>query len=190
MKIESTIRVGSLAALALIAGVAPPLCAADAQQKRAAAVDSRGSLQVPSDYRVAYQYLGAWAIADEKGAGSKQLHDVYASPGAVAAFRANGRFPDGTVLVKEVFESVTASMTTGTVSRAETLKGWFVMVKDGKNSRSGNPLWGDGWGWSWFDVGHPEKTTSTNYKTDCLGCHIPARETDWIYISGYPALHR
>ncbi len=27
------------------------------------------------------------------------------------------------------------------------------MVKDSKNSHPGNPLWGDGWGWSWFDRG-------------------------------------
>ena len=35
-------------------------------------------------------------------------------------------------------------MTTGTVSHARTLKGWFVMVKDSKNSHPGNVLWG-GW---------------------------------------------
>jgi hypothetical protein len=79
-------------------------------------------------------------------------------------------------------------MTTGTVSHAQTLKGWFVMVKDSKNSHPGNMLWGDGWGWSWFDAGNPMQTTSTNYKTDCLPCHVPAQATDWIYTSGYPTL--
>jgi hypothetical protein len=49
-------------------------------------------------------------------------------------------------------------------------------------------LWGDGWGWSWFDAGTPMKTTSTNYKTNCLPCHVPAQATDWIYTSGYPTL--
>jgi len=81
-------------------------------------------------------------------------------------------------------------MTTGTVSHADKLKGWFVMVKDGKNSHPGNPLWGDGWGWSWFDADKPLKTTSTNYKADCQGCHVPAQSTDWIYVNGYPALRR
>jgi hypothetical protein len=41
-------------------------------------------------------------------------------------------------------------MTTGNVSHAKILKGWFVMIKDGKNSHPDNKLWGDGWGWSWF----------------------------------------
>jgi hypothetical protein len=34
------------------------------------------------------------------------------------------------VLVKEVFKTATQEMTTGTVSHANELKGWFVMVKD------------------------------------------------------------
>jgi hypothetical protein len=55
--------------------------------------------------------------------GSKQMHDVYATPGTISAFRKTGRFPDGTLLIKEVYESTTASMTTGTVSHAQTLKG-------------------------------------------------------------------
>ena len=151
-------------------------------------VSGAAELRVPTDYRTTYEFLGAWAIADDKGTGSKQLHDVYASPGAIAAYRKTGRFPDGAVLVKEVFATTTAPMTTGTVSRAQTLQGWFVMVKDGKNSHPGNALWGDGWGWSWFDASNRTKTTSKDYKTDCLGCHVPARETDWIYTSGYPVL--
>src|SRR5215467_11128508 len=79
-------------------------------------------------------------------------------------------------------------MTTGTVSHAETLKGWFVMMKDSKGRHAGNKLWGDGWGWSWFDADSPSKTTSTAYKTDCQSCHVPARASDWIYVTGYPPL--
>jgi hypothetical protein len=150
--------------------------------------DSYGALHVPTDYRSAYEYLGSWAIAEDQGQGSKQMHDVYASPGAVAAYRATGHFPDGAVLVKEVFATATAQMTTGTVSRAETLQGWFVMVRDTKNSHPGNKLWGDGWGWSWFDASNPRKTTSVDYTSDCKSCHVPAQATDWIYTQGYPVL--
>jgi hypothetical protein len=154
----------------------------------AAVVDGQGNLRVPSNYRAAYEFLGAWAIAADKGLGSSALHTVYASPGTIAAYHTSGHFPDGTVLIKEVHETSTAPMTTGTVSHAQTLKGWFVMVKDSKNSHPGNVLWGDGWGWSWFDAGNPTNTTSTNYRTDCLSCHVPAQATDWVYTSGYPTL--
>jgi hypothetical protein len=156
----------------------------------AAIVDDHGNLRVPSDYRTAFEMLGNWAVAKEAGPGSEQLHVVYASPGTIAAYRKDGQFPDGTVLVKEVFNATTNSMTTGTVSSAGNLAGWFVMVKDTAGRFAGNKLWGDGWGWAWFDAKDPMKTTSNDYRKDCQSCHVPARTSDWIYTSGYPALHQ
>ena len=151
-------------------------------------VDAAGNLHVPHSYRSTYQFLGSWAVGSDQGQGSKELHVVYASPGTVTAYRRDGRFPDGTVLVKEVFQAVTGGLTTGTVSHAGTLKGWFVMVKDSNGRYAGNKLWGDGWGWSWFDAANPSKTTSTDYKADCQSCHVPARGSDWVYVRGYPPL--
>ena len=156
--------------------------------KAEAVGDATGNLHVPDAYRTAYQSLGSWAVAADQGQGAKELHVVYSSPGTITAYRKDGRFPDGAVLVKEVFEAATKEMTTGTVSHANKLKGWFVMVKDSKSSHPENKLWGDGWGWSWFDAANPSKTTSTDYKTNCLACHVPAQASDWIYVSGYPSL--
>ena len=154
----------------------------------ASVVDSKGNLSVPNGYRSSYQYLGSWSVAADQGPGAKEIHMVYASPGAVAAYRSRGSFPDGTVLVKEVYSAATGQMTTGTVSHADTLKGWFVMMKDSRGRHPDNKLWGDGWGWSWFDAANRLKTTSTDYKTNCLPCHVPAQASDWIYVSGYPSL--
>ncbi len=154
----------------------------------AAVVDDKGNLHVPSDYRTTYEVLGSWAVANDDGPGSKELHVVYASPGTVSAYRKDRRFPDGSVLVKEVFKTTTNEMTTGTVSSAGSLAGWFVMVKDTAGRFPGNKLWGDGWGWSWFDAANPQKTTSTDYTTDCQSCHVPAQQSDWIYSQGYPVL--
>ena len=155
-----------------------------------AAEDPDGNLRVPDAYRTAYQYLGSWAVAADQGRGSKELHVVYASPGTIEAYRKNGHFPDGTMLVKEVYQAATGQLTTGSVSHADTLKGWFVMAKDNDGRHPGNKLWGDGWGWSWFDAANPSKTTSTDYRLNCKSCHVPARETDWVYVDGYPALKR
>jgi hypothetical protein len=105
-------------------------------------VDVKGNLRVPENYNTLYQALGSWAIAADSGPGSKEIHEVYASPGAIEAYHKTGHFPDGAVLVKEVFEASTNDMTTGTVSHADKLKGWFVMVKDSRNSHLRNPWWG------------------------------------------------
>ncbi len=153
--------------------------------------DATGAFHVPDGYRTSYDYIGTWSVAAPKGKdGAAEMHVVYASPKAVDGYRKNGKFSDGDVLVKEVYEAETAPMTTGIVSHTEKLKGWFVMIKDEKNSHPGNKLWGDGWAWSWFDATDPKKTTSTDYHTDCQGCHVPAKGTDWIYVQGYPVLKK
>jgi hypothetical protein len=177
--------------IAAIAGVAAygPTLPGDGPRTLATA-DANGNLHVPDSYRTTFQLLGTWAVASDQGQGAKQLHVVYASPGAIAEYRKDGRFSDGTVLVKEVFEAHTAQMTTGTVSSAGTLKGWFVMVRDSKGRYPGNKLWGDGWGWSWFDAANPSKTTSSDYRADCQACHVPAQASDWIYVGGYPPLRK
>jgi hypothetical protein len=153
-------------------------------------IDSAGNLKMPPNYQTTYQFLGTWAVGADEGAGSKQLHNVYVSPGGIEAFRKNGEFPDGSVLVKEVFAAKNDQMTTGTVSHADKLQGWFLMIKESKNTHPENKLWGDGWVWSWFDAGKPNKTTTTDYKAECKGCHVPAQATDWVYSSGYPPLKK
>lgn len=192
MKTISTMVMGMVGISAMIAIAAhsevntPP----GSGVKSGAVDDAQGNLHVPDGYRTTYQLLGSWAIAADQGQGSKELHVVYASPGTIDAYRKDGHFPDNTVLVKEVYHAATAQMTTGTVSRADTLKGWFVMAKDNNGRHPGNELWGDGWGWSWFDAAEPSKTTSTAYRLNCKSCHVPAQATDWIYVAGYPALRR
>ncbi len=192
MKILGLVTLGGVGLLAVVSIVAlgeqTGTGAAASDQPAESIVDANGEIRVPTDYRTSYQFLGSWAIAADKGHGAKNIHVVYASPGAIAAYRKDGHFPDGSVLVKEVFQAATGPMKTGTVSHAQKLNGWFVMVKDGKDSHPGNSLWGDGWGWSWFDADNPTKTTSTNYRVDCLSCHVPARATDLVYVQGYPPL--
>lgn len=154
------------------------------------AVDAQGHIHVPANYRTQFVTLGTFAVAADTGPGSKELHVVYTQPDTIAAYKQTGHYPDGAVLVKEVYATVTAPQTTGTVSHADKLKGWFVMVRDSKNTHAGNALWGDGWGWSWFNAADTEHTTSTDYHTDCLTCHEPARSTEFSYVMGYPVLRK
>jgi hypothetical protein len=149
-------------------------------------VDKAGNIRKPGDVRDTYQALGAYTVLDPKG---NQMHMTYASPGTAAAYRKTGKFPDGTVLVKEVLGTEHAQMTTGDAHWASGTKVWFVLIKDDKGRYPGNPLWGDGWGWALFKADSPDKQVATDYRKDCLGCHIPAKADDWIYVKGYPVLH-
>ena len=189
MKFTEASIIGAVGLLALVLPAAYGQMATAAKDPAPkGVVDANGNLRVPVNYRTSYQFLGTWAVQEAPDKSPNQLHTVYASPGTIAVYRKHKRFPDGSVLVKEVFQTGTGPRKTGIVSRAQTLKGWFVMVKDTKDSHPGNALWGDGWAWSWFDADNPSKTTSTNYRVNCLPCHVPARATDWIYVQGYPPL--
>ena len=148
-------------------------------------VDKEGNIRKPADYRDHFELLGAYAVLDPKG---NQMHVTYASPGTAAYYRKNGKFPDGAVLVKEIFGTDHAQLTTGDAYWASGIKVWFVQIKDSKGRYPNSPLWGDGWGWALFKADSPDKQVATDYKKDCLGCHVPAKSTDWTYIQGYPPL--
>jgi len=149
-------------------------------------VDKTGNIRKPDDYRDLYQMLGAYLVLDPKG---NQMHFTWASPGTAEYYRRNQKFADGTVLVKEVFGTDHAQLTTGDANWAADTKIWFVLIKDTKGRYANNSLWGDGWGWALFKSDAPDKQVATDYKKDCLGCHLPAKADDWIYIRGYPVLH-
>lgn len=177
-------QAGRRALLGLLAGAGVALPVARAQDGAAL----RERLSVPRDYRTRFTFLGSFAVSATNGPGAKELHTVYASPGAVEAFRAAGRFADGAVLVKEVTLTEPAVLTTGRVDMAGRLLGWFVMVKDGRGAVANDPLWGEGWGWAWFDVGDPARTTTQDWRAACQTCHLPVRASDWLHIGAYPLL--
>jgi hypothetical protein len=148
-------------------------------------VDKTGNIRKPTDYRDRYELLGTYTVLDPKG---NQMHVTYASPGTAAYYRKTGKFPDGAVMVKEIFGTDHAKLTTGDAYWASGIQVWFVQIKDAKNRFPNNKLWGDGWGWALFKADAPDKQVATDYKKDCLGCHVPAQSTDWTYIQGYPVL--
>lgn len=51
-----------------------------------------------------------------------------------------------------------------------------------------NANWGEGWGWALFEAPNRNINTSKGYQESCLSCHVPAKQTDWVYIEGYPTL--
>jgi len=148
-------------------------------------VDSEGKISVPQDYR-GWSYLGTWSVAGEDEA--EALHNVYTQPETIEAFRRTGKFPDGAVLVKELLETESGDMTTGHISWAGKSAGWFIMIKDTEGRFKESGLWGDGWGWALFNADDRNNTVTEDYEAECLACHVPARDDDWIYVRGYPAL--
>ena len=179
-----------------------PLLALAAGEKPASFstyVDGSGSISPPKYFRNTWAHLGTWVATSKApvpGAESAQttpgagLHDVYAQPESVKAYQKTGRWPDGTVIVKEVRAISWDDLPTGHVMYAGDRAECFVMVKDTKGRFKDNPNWGDGWGWALFRSADPKKNVSTGYKTDCMGCHEVAKDTDRVFVNGYPTLRK
>jgi hypothetical protein len=150
-------------------------------------VDDAGNISLPDDFRANFVHLGSWFVPE---GGASGFHDVYTERATVVAFRETGKFTDGATLVKELRASTAGTYTTGqNVSYAtDGLKQWFVMIKDTEGRFIDNPQWGDGWGWALFKPDDLVNNAATNYKTDCLGCHVPAKDNDWVYTEAYPTL--
>lgn len=157
-----------------------------AQDDFSAHVDSEGNISLPEDFRINMVHLGSWFVPE---GGASGFHDVYTEKASALAYRETGKFPDGATLVKELRAHQTGPYTTGEgVGYATELKQWFVMVKDSTGRFESNPVWGDGWGWALFSLEDPTTNAATNYQVDCLGCHTPAKDKDWLYTEAYPTL--
>jgi len=151
-------------------------------------VDESGNISLPKDFRVNMTHLGSWYVPSGDASG---FHDVYTQASSVKAYRKTKKFPNGTILIKELRASKAADYTTGAGvhSATDTIKQTFVMIKDEDNNFSNNKSWGNGWGWALFK-GDNVTNLSKNYQQDCLGCHVPVKNTDWIYVQGYPTLRK
>lgn len=149
-------------------------------------VGPEGEISLPEDFRLHWSHLGSWVVDDAEAPGPG-FHDVYTQPEAVKAYRETGSFPDGAVLVKEIRGIAAGNLTTGPAQWAADTEIWFVMVKDDQE-RFESPHWAKGWGWALFEAKNPEKNVSESFEGTCQGCHIPAQQTDWVFIEGYPTL--
>lgn len=113
-------------------------------------VDKTGNIRKPADFRDLYQALGVYTPVDLNN--NTEMHYTYASPGTAEYYRKTGKFADGTVLVKQVFATDHAQLTTGDAHWATGTKVGFVMIKDDKRRYPGNPLWGRWMGMGTFQI--------------------------------------
>jgi cytochrome c len=194
--LRSPLAVGSLAAAAVAAVIAAHAsyrsCAADppagAEKSFSPFVTKEGAISLPADYRETFQHLGTYVVATKANQPVDEMHHVFARLEDIQACRRDGKFPDGAAIMKEVTKAGTGDLTTGHDHWSTDIKLWFVMIKDAKGRFPGNDLWGDGWGWGLFMASDPRQNVATDYQTDCKTCDLPAKNEDWLYIRGHPAL--
>ncbi len=182
-------------AVASFAIVGPFLFAQDDTPNAAAKsfskyVDEKGNIRLPEDFETEFAHIGTIAVESKKDKPVDSLHSTYARKEDVKAFQRDGKFPDGAVLVKTVYNVNKEKLTTGQTSFAKDVDVWFVMIKDAEGRFPDNDLWGSGWGWALFDGSDRKEQIASDYRSECRTCHIPARDNDWVFTQCYPLLKK
>ena len=150
-------------------------------------VDAKGNISLPKDYRTSFLHLGTFSVASTTEKEAAELHNVYTRKEDWFAYQKDKKWPDGAIIVKDVYVASSENLTTGRSSWASKIKVWFVMVKDTTHRFPDNESWGDGWGWQLFEGKDNTKRASEDYRADCRTCHVPARKTDWLYLDRLPS---
>lgn len=154
---------------------------------------SDGKLIQPKNFREMV-FIGApltpHGLNDGK-AGFPEFHNVYVQPAAFKAYRATGKWPEGTMMVKELqlvddpvgeFPDGSRTLPSGRGYFPGPVNGLDVAVKDSKLFSASN-----NWGYFNFNHSAPPYLAEAAVKTveECAGCHIANAHEDMVYVDLY-----
>ena len=100
------------------------------------------------------------------------IHSTYGNPTAMQGYKANNQFPDGSVIVFDLFEAVDKDSTVTEGNR----KAVIVMAKDSTKYRDSN-----GWGYQVFDPKARKATIDAKGAADCHACHVQMKDQDYVF---------
>ena len=151
---------------------------------------SDNKLRLPEGYHE-WVFLGSPLTPHALNGGNApfpEYHNVYVQPEAYRAYRENGEFPEGTILLKELQLLLNGDSADGS-SIEVSGRGYFpgarngidISVKDATRFAESN-------GWGFFNFGHhapPYPTTAAAAPIEeCAGCHI-ANADDMVFSKFY-----
>lgn len=163
-------------------------------ERRAVRFNSAGELTLPQGYRN-WLYLGSPLTPHALNGGAApfpEFHNVYIEHWAFNQYRKTGKFPEGTMMVKELQLTQPSQEKDGSsveVSGRGYFPGAFngldVSVKDTRRFKDTN-------GWGYFNFGHhapPYEMTAKERPIDaCAGCHIASATKDMVFTKFYRVL--
>ena len=153
-----------------------------------------GQLVIPEGFR-SWSFIGAMVTPNGLNggkAGFPEFHNVYVEKANLDAYRKTGKFPEGTVIIKELTSVRNPDHPDGSADEASgrgffegELSGLDVMVKDARRFAATG-------GWGFFNFGHQAppyaRTAKAAGMADCAGCHQGAAKTDMVFVQFYPNL--
>jgi hypothetical protein len=171
--------------------------------------NEQGQAGLPKGYRHWVHTYTAWeAISEsflsEKVTKTPELHSVYVEPNAYRTFMKTGKWPEGSLIVKEFSTTntdpkdcsgppaYTCKLGTSTIIFAQEHTGIAVMLKDNKRYPK------EPGGWAYFSFGHQappyQKLSAAHDRGRCAQCHIgnvgPKDDYVWSSKRNQPGFRR
>lgn len=187
IRLRALATVMTAAGVALIAGAmtveaqtaAPGAAASDAAPR----YDSKGRLELPSDYREWVFLSAGLDMSYSERAGAPEMHmfdNVFAPREAYRVFQRTGAWPDKTVLILEN----RGGTSKGSINKRGQFQTGEIMgleahVKDTARFQGG-------WGFFGFDGEKPAEQIP--YKASCYACHQAHAAADTTFVQFYPTL--
>ena len=114
-----------------------------------------------------------------------EFHNVYIHPKNYEYYKKNGKFADGTILIKELVGVSTKKASSGNGYFMGEFVGLEAEIKDSKQfpNEPGN--------WAYFSFGHayPLAASAKAFPTAaCNSCHQSAAADDFVFVQHYPVL--
>ncbi len=154
---------------------------------QSAEFDTDGALKQPEGYRE-WIYVGTPLTPNELNDGEApfpEFHSVYISPDAWEVYKSTGKFPDGTILIKELTSVGSKKASSGEGYFMGEFIGLEAAIKD-SNRFPNEPGY-----WAYFSFGHsyPLAAAAKAQPTaTCLACHQERAADDFVFTQFYPVL--
>ena len=146
-----------------------------------------GKLIRPEGYRE-WVYVGTPLTPNELNppeAAFPEFHNVYIHPDDFEHYRKTGKFPDGTILVKELVSVGSKAAVSGNGYFMGEFIGLEATIKDSKRFKD-EPGY-----WAYFSFGHayPLADTAESFPAPaCNACHEASAADDFVFTQYYPVL--
>ena len=172
----------------IILGLLSPSTRVLAQDFPKPTFNDNGELLRPDVSYREWVYVGTPLTPNELNppeANFPEFHNVYIHPSDFDHWKRNGRFPEGTVLVKELVTVGATAATSGIGYFMGEYIGLETTIKDSVRypDEPGN--------WAYFSFGHsyPLADTAAPFPAAaCNSCHLAAAADDWVFTQYYPVL--
>lgn len=184
---RTTLLIFALGLIAVLLGSTPPQANAAEDFPKPAFNDKGELLRPDASYRE-WVYVGTPVTPNDLNppeANFPEFHNVYIHPSDFDHWKRTGKFPDGTVMVKELVSVGAKSATSGKGYFMGEFLGLETTIKDSKRFKDEPGFW------AYFSFGHayPLADTAAAFPAAaCNSCHEASAADDFVFTQYYPVL--